>query len=643
MSSAPLVTQIPHLRDFSKAPFLIGALACIGAAVLRPHRPLSILLLAIAAGALVSIGLGFRPDLNVVLPIALLSPLLLSGGGTFRRTVGRIALIWIGFGAGYIAFRLPASLIGGAAGVPSATFIPHVFILGFAEQFWQALGMSDAPYSALRSYNDGFVYAMVKLFGGASHGSPIAWSSLQYDQVSADLLKSILSIVPYDALLRIFYTANAIGHLPTNAHIWGLPLLLLTPFLLLVRLRCFLFAILALGALIATLSLQYNPRHAFYMSVLGPVIVALSASALLDIIRRVRAPGFYLPPRIGLKAGSLLLSVALLAALLAAVSQLFAGTQRKALQNLVSAYSRLEWKSIKFRATQYGIQPEFINAETKQAPAFALKQSTEGDSGMLRATETLSRVTLKLKPADLATVALPVELSWRALQERVRLGDKQFTFSTSKGGYAVESNPISGPDVSLLLANKKDGGQRVWLRVTGETLAGTFYVGLFNHDKNKFAVVDRLPSGKLQFFREFEISPDLHQFTILFGSYGGVRSAIRVDSVELVTLPDRRGCWTPNARVTADYFYNGEKTNLGGFMLPERDGLVTYYFPQNFAAGLRFAELDLGGLSPDCIVDWSVAKDFPAGTVPAEFLLTDGRLEGFQRGDWVSVWRHFMN
>jgi hypothetical protein len=35
----PLVAQVPHLRDFSKAPFLIGALACLGVAVLRPHRP----------------------------------------------------------------------------------------------------------------------------------------------------------------------------------------------------------------------------------------------------------------------------------------------------------------------------------------------------------------------------------------------------------------------------------------------------------------------------------------------------------------------------------------------------------------------------------------------------------------------------
>ena len=641
MSAAPLVAQIPHLRDFSKAPFLIGALACIGAAVLRPQRPFVILLLAIAAGVLVSIGLGFRQDLSVVLPIALLSPFLLIGSGTFRRTAGRIALIWIGFGAGYIAFRLPANLIGGAEGALPATFIPHVFILGFAEQFFQALGMSDAPYSALRPYYDGFVFATVNLFGGASHGPPIAPASIEYDQVSGDLLRSTLSLVPYDTLLRIFYTANAIGHLPINAYIWGLPLLLLTPIFLLVRLRCFSFVILTLGILIAVLSLQYDPRHVFYMSVLGPIIIVLSASALLDIVRRVRAFGFYLPPRIELKAGSFLLSAVLLAASFAAVSQLLGGSQRKALQNLVSTYSGLEWKSIKFRTTRNRLEPEFIKVEQNEALAFALKQSNEGTSGMPRAAQTLSRVTLKLSPTDLVTVALPVEFSWKALQEPVQLRDKQFSFSTNKSGYAVESNSISGPDLSLLPASKKDGSQGLWLRVTGETLAGAFYVGILNHDKSKFAFFDRLPFGKWQFSRQFEITPDLSQFTILFGNYGGIRSAIRVDSTEMVTFPDT-GCWIPNARVTADYNYAGQEANLGGFTLPEHAGLVTYYFPQTFAAALQFTGLKLDGLSSDCIVDWSVAKDFPAGTVPAELLLTDGRLEGFQRGDWATVWRDFI-
>jgi hypothetical protein len=490
MSSAPIVAQIPHLRDFSKAPFLIGALACIGAAILRSRRLFAILLLATGAGALVSIGLGFRPDLKVVLPIAVLSPLLLIGSDTLRRTAGRMALIWIGFGAGYIAFQLPASMIGGPEGALPATFIPHVFILGFAEKFLRAaLRMSDSSYSVLGAYLDEFVYATVNLFGGIPNNSaPIPWGSIKYDQVSADLLRSILSLVPYDTLLRVFYTANAVGHLPVNAGIWGLPLLLATPVLLLARLRCFLFVMLAFGILIAILSLQYDPRHAFYMLLLGPVIIVLSGSALLEIARHVRSFGFDLPRRTGLKAGLILLSVALLAASLTALSQFLADSQRKALQNLVGTYADLEWEATKFRPTQGGIEPELIGA------------------GIPRGTQAFSRLTFKLQATDLRTECLPA--------------------------------------------------------------AG---------------------------------------------------------------------------RVSTNYLYVGEKINLGGFSLPQRAGLVTYYFPQAFAGALQFTDLKLDGLSPDCIVNWSVAKDFRAGTVPAELLLTDGRLDGFQRGDWATVWRNFMD
>ena len=509
MSSAPVVAQIPQLRDFSKAPFLIGALACIGAAVLRPHRLLTILLLATGAGALVSIGLGFRPDLKVVLPIALLAPLLFIGDDALRPTAVRMLLAWVGFGAGYVCLQLPLNLVGEAVGTGTATFIPHVLILGFAEHFLRAaLGMSDSSYSALRPYLDEFVYATVNLFGGTPNASaPTLWGSAQYDQVSTDLLRSILLLVPYDTFFRGLYSANAIGHLPINALVWGVPLLLVTPILLVVRLRSFLFVMLVFGTLIAVLSLQYDSRHAFYMLLLGAVIIVLSGSVLLEVARHVRSFGFDLPRLTALKIGSILLSVVLLAASLTALSQFLANSQRKALQNLVGTYAGLEWDAIKFRATQGEIEPEPIGTADGERPfTFVLKQPTGREPGIRSGTQTFSRLTFKLQPTD-----------------------------------------------------------------------------------------------------------------------------------------PRMECFPAAARVSANYKYVGEKINLGGFSLPPRAGTVTYYFPQAFAGALQFTDLELDGLSPDCIVDWSVAKDFPAGTVPAELLLIDGQLNDFQRGDWASVWRNFIN
>jgi hypothetical protein len=241
---------------------------------------------------------------------------------------------------------------------------------------------------------------------------------------------------------------------------------------------------------------------------------------------------------------------------------------------------------------------------------------------------------------------LPVAFSWSAVQEKVALG-KEFTFSTAKAGYAVESSPISGLEISRLLASDKYIGQRLWLSVTGETLRGALSIGLLNRDGSKFSFIDRLPSGKWHYLRQVELTPDLSQFTILFNNNAGIPSTVRIESVRFVAFPTNT-CWTPGARITADYSYVGQKTNLGGFSLPQQAGLATYYFPQaffppSFHGGLEFSDLKVDGISPDCITDWSIARNFPAGTPPAELLLIDGKLRDFQRGDWASIWRNFID
>jgi hypothetical protein len=170
--------------------------------------------------------------------------------------------------------------------------------------------------------------------------------------------------------------------------------LLATPILLLTRLRDFLFVISAFGILIAVLSLQYALRHAFYMSLMGASIFALSGSALLDIARYTRVSGFHLPPRAGMKAGSLLVAAVLDAASLAAASKILAVAQRNALQDLVATYTGLQWEPVRFHADQSGITPEFTGmADEKQTPSFAPNQATENRIAAPRPTEAFSRVT----------------------------------------------------------------------------------------------------------------------------------------------------------------------------------------------------------------------------------------------------------
>jgi hypothetical protein len=60
--------QLMMLRDFSKAPFVLGSTFILGFLILRPLSNRATVALAAAFGALVGIGYGFRSDLLVMLP-----------------------------------------------------------------------------------------------------------------------------------------------------------------------------------------------------------------------------------------------------------------------------------------------------------------------------------------------------------------------------------------------------------------------------------------------------------------------------------------------------------------------------------------------------------------------------------------------
>ena len=129
-----VVAQVMHLRDFSKAPFMVAALALTAAAVLKPQTRPSTFLLGAATGAVIALGSGFRPDVLAILPIAVAAPIFLIGKGTWGEWFHRSLALWLGLGLGFILLRTGAAAITPPVAVGNY-FISHVFILGFAETF----------------------------------------------------------------------------------------------------------------------------------------------------------------------------------------------------------------------------------------------------------------------------------------------------------------------------------------------------------------------------------------------------------------------------------------------------------------------------------------------------------------------------
>jgi hypothetical protein len=625
--AGPVLSQLPHLRDFSKAPFLIGALACLGFAILRSRQIHAALAFAMGAGALISIGMGFRPDLRAMLPIAALSPLLLLGSDDFRRVLIRIATIWIAFSAGYFVFLGPLALATRSTELQSATFLPHIFILGFAEDFQRTtLGMLDAHYSVLRRSLDEHVFSAINLFGGTRH--EIGWGTLEYDRLGGDLLKSIMLLVPYDTFMRVPYAANSIGNLTLNSAVWGMPLLLMLP-ILLARLRDSIFVTLVFGILTATLTLQYSERHAFYMVLFGPILILLFGSAALQLTRHFNVARISLSQAIARQALFVLAPAALLVMLVAFGTWRLADYQRQRLSDLASIYANTTWRAVPHR---------FVKDDRSEASAVnsegdtwkAVLDQPKGDHiNSAGRTVALARLVFRLDEDTATSEAQPIELSWQAPQERMDFKGAGFSFATRKWGYALVSTPIS----------VADRARRSRLVFSGETLKGGLSIGVLNHDGSKFLSYDHLPSGKWQYKKN--IALDSRDISLVIANDSKNHTAVRIDSVKLAPSP-KKECSTDG--ISVDYkLRNGETLNFEGFALPDDGGVMTYYFPLTLNSSLSFTDLRLGTLPPNCILDWSIAEDLPPGTPPAELLLVNGKLTTFYRGSWGEVWRNFIN
>src|SRR6185436_13700026 len=76
MVSALHLGNLPGLRDYAKAPFILGLLLIAAHLAARSGRPRSPAVLAAIFGATLGIGFGFRNDIVVVVPVFVVALLL---------------------------------------------------------------------------------------------------------------------------------------------------------------------------------------------------------------------------------------------------------------------------------------------------------------------------------------------------------------------------------------------------------------------------------------------------------------------------------------------------------------------------------------------------------------------------------------
>jgi hypothetical protein len=280
LSASPLqLSNLPNLRDYAKAPFTLALVLILIALVVRPWRRRDVLLLALGYGLILGIGYGFRTDLLVDIPPFLIAVALFLPGGVLRNLPTKIAAVVLS-GAGFIAAGWP--IITTVASSGGCQW--HVFLLGLASPFNDALGVKGGSYEWGHLYKDEYLWATVS--GYANRLRPdlgyIDYCSHEYDVASWEYLRHILLTFPADMMTRAYASALQVLGLPFErvaALTFAGPVLAAALVLAVgsASLRLALFAVFVMVYFGGHPAIQFLPRHYFPFEVITLLVMAFLA------------------------------------------------------------------------------------------------------------------------------------------------------------------------------------------------------------------------------------------------------------------------------------------------------------------------------------------------------------------------------
>lgn len=311
--SAHQLGNLPGLRDYAKAPFMLGLFFVMALMALPGSRPSRNVILATVFGLLMGVGFGFRNDLLINVPPFILVVLLWPGSWRDQLRTKALCLA-----VALVAFLIVAWPILGAYGQGSNS--GHVAVLGWTSAFDGSLGLSRPAYDLGSHYLDGFSAMLVNGHSVLTTGHPVVYLSGDYERTAASLLSTLVWNWPADVVARGTAAALQIFNFPFTVGLYSVetPPGLTAPTLLgfysaqqtvlrwMTGLGLPIIAIAMLiigsrspraGAMTVLLSLfycgypavQFHPRHYFHLEFIAwwsLLFVAVSGAGALGLARR---------------------------------------------------------------------------------------------------------------------------------------------------------------------------------------------------------------------------------------------------------------------------------------------------------------------------------------------------------------------
>jgi hypothetical protein len=149
------LAQLPHLRDYAKAPFFMLALCTVAWMVLTRASRRTTATGAAVVGAVLGLGFGMRTDVLAYVIIILVAVLCFRPEFNRRDLATRV----IAMSAALLAFVIVSWPI--LQGYQGGDNVAHVAVLGLTDSSRQDLRLWDVPYSFGHLYNDFYVEAVI--------------------------------------------------------------------------------------------------------------------------------------------------------------------------------------------------------------------------------------------------------------------------------------------------------------------------------------------------------------------------------------------------------------------------------------------------------------------------------------------------
>ena len=301
------LNNLPHLRDYGKAPFVLALVLIAIRLVVPAFAARRTLWLACVAGLLTGVGVGFRNDLLVAIPafVAVFAAFL--PVGLRERLAVRATAVAIYGGSVLLAMYPMWSTYTTGGGSSSQ----HLVLLGLTPAFGQDLGVDNSRlYEWGFEYRDELALAMIDNYADRRLGEHtfLPMYGPEYDRAGTRYLFDIATTFPADMLARVYASAVGVMNLPhstttsalmppafapepllraSDARAWMLRKL--TPLwpwtfaitflaLSLASVRLGLFAALFILYVSGYPALQFQERHFFHLEFVGWFALGFTAS-----------------------------------------------------------------------------------------------------------------------------------------------------------------------------------------------------------------------------------------------------------------------------------------------------------------------------------------------------------------------------